>query len=331
MARCRTARIWDESAAVEAPPPDAHIYVEKARLLPNGDLLALYVAIGTSPWGMGLVRLNQDGEVVWKYLAQAHHDFDVGPDGRIYVLTHEIRDDPVPGHQHLAPPRIDDYAVVLSPDGEELQKVWLLGALADSPYASVLSTVPWYIAEGKGDYLHTNSIDVVTAEQAANAPFAATGQVLLSLREVGADRAARPGPGAGGLGGARPLAAPARRGPAAERPPAAVRQRGRARLHVAGARARPGDPGDHLELCRRRASIRSTAGCARRRSGCPNGNTLITESDGGRLLEVTPSGRDRVGIRQPGARRGGRRAGPDRLLGPADRPGGRSSRASARF
>ena len=229
--------LWDESAAVKAPPPDSHIYVEKARLLPNGDLLALYVAIGTSPWGMGLVRLNPDGEVVWKYLAQAHHDFDVGPDGRIYVLTHEIRDDVVPGHTHLAPPRIDDYVVVLSPDGEELQKVWLLGALANSRHASVLSTVPWYIAEGKGDYLHTNSIDVVTPEQAANAPFAAPGQVLLSMREVGTDRAARSGPGAGGLGGARTLAAAARRGPAAGWSPAAVRQRGRAGLHVAGARA----------------------------------------------------------------------------------------------
>ncbi|HUH02437.1 MAG TPA: arylsulfotransferase family protein, partial [Kofleriaceae bacterium] len=177
--------IWDESAAVGDPQPDERIYLRKAQLLPDGDLLALYVAIGTSPWGLGLVRLTKDSEIVWKYLEQTHHDFDVGPDGRIYALTHEIRTDVVPGHQHLATPRIDDYAVVLSPEGEELQKIWLLGALASSPYGFVLSTVPWYVGEGKGDYLHTNSIDVVTEEEAANAPFASPGQILLSLREVG--------------------------------------------------------------------------------------------------------------------------------------------------
>ena len=178
--------VWDEGAAVQDPQPDSLIYLEKAHLLPNGDLLALYVAIGTSPWGLGLVRLNQDSEVVWKYLQQAHHDFDVGEDGRIYALTHEIRTDKVEGHEHLAPPRIDDYVVVLSADGEELKKVWLLGALANSPYASMLSTVPWYIAEGKGDYLHTNSIDVIEGDPAARLPFAQAGQVLLSLREIGA-------------------------------------------------------------------------------------------------------------------------------------------------
>jgi hypothetical protein len=265
------------------------MYIEKAHLLPDGDLLALYVAIGTSPWGMGLVRMDREGEIVWKYLAQSHHDFDVGPDGRIYALTHEIRDDVVPGHQHLQPPRIDDYAVVLSPDGEELQKVWLLGALANSPYATMLSTVPWYIAEGKGDYLHTNSIDVVTPEQAAQAPFAEAGQVLLSLREIGAIAV---------LDLEREQVAWALRGNWLRQHDADLLADGHLLLFdnegdITGrSRVLELDPATQ-QIAWSYAGDAEHPFYSRVRSGqerLPNGNTLITESDGGRLLEVTPSG-----------------------------------------
>ena len=283
------SKIWDESAAVGSPQPDELMYLRKAQLLPNGDLLALYVASGTSPWGMGLARLTPDSELVWKYLQQTHHDFDVGDDGRIYALTHEIRRDGVPGHQHLKPPRIDDYAVVLSPEGKELQKIWLLGALADSPYASVLSTVPWYISEGKGDFLHTNSIDVVTAAEAANAPFAKPGQILLSLREVGTIALLDP---------ATQRITWALRGPWLRQHDADLLPNGHMMVfdNEGGldgkSRLLEFDPtteettwsyaGDeqHPFYSRVRAA----------QERLPNGNTLVTESDGGRLFELTPGG-----------------------------------------
>lgn len=283
------SRIWDESAAVSAPEPDEMIYLRKAQLLPNGDLLALYVASGTSPWGMGIARLTPDSELVWKYLQQTHHDFDVGEDGRIYVLTHEIRHDIVPGHQHLKPPRIDDYAVVLSPEGKELQKIWLLGALANSPYASVLSTVPWYISEGKGDFLHTNSIDVVTAAEAANAPFAKPGQILLSLREVGTIALLDP---------TTEQVTWALRGPWLRQHDADLLPDGHMLLFD-----NEGGPDGKSRLLEFDPSTQeitwSYQGDGRHpfysrvrsvQERLPNGNTLVTESDGGRLFELTPDG-----------------------------------------
>jgi Arylsulfotransferase (ASST) len=281
--------VWDDSAAVQDPQSDELIYVEKARLLPNGDLLALYVAIGTSPWGLGLVQLNQDSEVVWKYLQQVHHDFDVGADGRIYALTHEIRTDKVAGHEHLTPPRIDDYVVVLSPEGEELKKVWLLGALANSPYANMLSTVPWYIAEGKGDYLHTNSIDVIEGDPAARLPFAHAGQVLLSLREIGAIAL---------LDLESEQVVWALRGPWLRQHDADLLADGHMLLfdNEGGAgetsRVLEFDP-TTLEITWSYAGDDEHGFYSRVRSAqerLPNGNTLITESDGGRLFEVTPEG-----------------------------------------
>ena len=176
--------VWDESSPIADPQPDDFIYWRKAMVYPNGDLLAVYVASGDSPWGYGLVRIDKDSNLVWKYLGQTHHDVDLGEDGRIYALTHEIRHNEYQDFPQLAVPRIDDFVVVLSPDGEELQKVSLADALINSPYARLLTRVVWYT---KGDYLHTNGIDVVEPDDAAAlplAPFVKAGQVLLSFREI---------------------------------------------------------------------------------------------------------------------------------------------------
>jgi hypothetical protein len=173
--------VWDETSPVKDPQPDSFIYWNKAHVYPNGDLLAVYVAAGDSPWGYGLVRIDKDSKLIWKYLGQVHHDVDVGDDGRIYALTHEIRTNEYRDFPQLAVPRIDDFAVVLSPDGEELQKVSIADALIDSPYARLLTRVVWYT---KGDYLHTNGIDVLEPGDTAKLPHAKPGQVLLSLREI---------------------------------------------------------------------------------------------------------------------------------------------------
>jgi hypothetical protein len=281
--------VWDETAAVRHPQPDARIYVEKAMLLPNGDLIAIYVAVGDSPWGYGMVRMDKDSHVVWKYLQQTHHDFDIGPNGNIYALTHEIRDDVVPGQEHLAPPRIDDYAVVLSPEGKELKKVWLLGALAKSRYATFLSTVPWYIAKGKGDYLHTNSIDVIGREVASRLPAPAVNEVLLSFREIGTLAL---------LDLDREQIVWALRGPWLRQHDAEALPDGR--MMVFDNEGHGGDVSRVLEFDPSTLQITwSYAGDPRHaffsrvRSAeqrLPNGDTLITESDGGRLLEVTRSG-----------------------------------------
>jgi hypothetical protein len=153
----------------------------------------------------------------------------------------------------------------------------------------VLSTVPWYIAEGKGDYLHTNSIQVVTPAQAANAPFAAPGQVLLSLREVGTVAL---------LDLAQAEVVWAMRGPWLRQHDADLLPNGR--LLLFDNEGAPDYTSRVLELDPATQAITwSYAGDQRHpfysrvrsaQERLPNGNTLVTESDGGRLFEVTRGG-----------------------------------------
>ena len=109
--------LWDDSAAVKQPRGDDFIHIEKAQVLPNGDLIALYTAIGDTPWGYGIAKLNAQSQVIWKYLGQAHHDFAVDDAGNVHVLTQQVEETDLPGFAHLPKPRIDDFLVTLSPDG----------------------------------------------------------------------------------------------------------------------------------------------------------------------------------------------------------------------
>lgn len=175
------SQIWNETSPVKSPQKDPFFYWRKAEVFPNGDLLAIFVATGDTPWGYGMVRLDRDSQVLWSYLGQTHHDFDIAPDGHVYTLTHEMRNVTYEIHDHLTVPRLDDFLVVLSPEGEELKKVSILDALVDSDYTRLLDRVVWY---NKHDFIHTNNVDFIDAAAARALGFAEEGQVLLSFRDI---------------------------------------------------------------------------------------------------------------------------------------------------
>lgn len=177
------SQIWNESAAVKRPQPDSHVYMRKAVPDTDGNLLAVYEGAGDTPYGYGMVKLDKNSNVIWSYLQPTHHDFDVAPDGRIFVLTHEIIDEPWPGLEHLRTPRLDDFLVILSSAGEELEKIPLLHAVEDSDYRQLL----WEISSfALADPLHTNSVHVITEDDARHFTFGSPGQLLVSFREPGA-------------------------------------------------------------------------------------------------------------------------------------------------
>ncbi|MFO1047940.1 MAG: arylsulfotransferase family protein [Geminicoccaceae bacterium] len=285
------SQIWDKTAAVKAPQPDSHVYIEKTHLYPNGDMLALYVAVGDTPWGYGLVKFDKDNNVLWKYLAHVHHDLTVAPDGRIFVLTQEIGQDDLPQYAHLKAPRIDDYIAVLSPDGHELKKVRLIDSLLRSPSARLLDTVPWYIQKGAGDYLHTNSIEYLDGTTAQKLPEAKEGRLLLSFREIGTLAIFDP---------ATDEIVWTMRGPWLRQHDPDLLANGNILLFDNQGNVGPGGITRVIEVDPRTHKIVWTyAGTPQEpfesevrssQARLANGDTLITESDGGRLFEVNRRG-----------------------------------------
>ncbi len=284
-------QIWDaQSSSVHKPVAGTHIYFRKAVLYPNGDLLAVYDGVGDTPHGYGLVKMDRESRVIWTYLQNAHHDVDVAPDGRIFTLTHEIVDEAFEPRLHLKPPRIDDFVVELSVEGRELRKIPLLQAHNGTPYLRLLDRSPWYLGRS-GDYLHTNTIDYIDAGIARHFDFAREGQLLLSMRETGAIAVLDPDRG---------KLVWAMRGSWVGQHDPDMLDNGHILLfdnngHFGThgqSRVIEVDPKDERIVWSYAGSadapLDSRIRSAQQRLA--NGNTLITESDGGRLLEVTQQG-----------------------------------------
>lgn len=179
------SKLWQTTPDGRTPQPDRLMYFRKALMYPNGDLLAIFIAAGDSPWGYGLVKLDADSNVLWKYHGATHHDLYLSDDGRVFTLTHAFRNKSVRGMPNLSQPWLDDYLVELDGrTGEELRKISLFDALWDSRYQPILGAAPNFAMQ---DPLHTNSVQYLgPALGQAFAPAQGNGeQVLLSMRHPG--------------------------------------------------------------------------------------------------------------------------------------------------
>ncbi|MFP5306665.1 MAG: arylsulfotransferase family protein [Gammaproteobacteria bacterium] len=282
--------LWpDGSGPIRDPRPDAFVHFRNAHVLPNGDLIALYEGTGDTPYGYGVVKLDRNSEVVWKYPGRAHHQLSIGSDGRIYVLTHEFVDDMPQDLGHLARPRLEDFLVVLSPNGEELMKIRLLSAVAQSRYRHMLYTVSSFAL---ADPLHANAVDYIDRQAAARFAFGEEGQLLLSFRELGAVAVLDPD---------TQSIVWATRGPwIGQHDPDIVANGNILLFDNYGAYGGPQGISRVIEIDPRNLRIAweyrgsADAPLASRiradQQRLANGNTLITESEAGRLVEVTRAG-----------------------------------------
>lgn len=137
----------------------------RLHLYENGDLLGLYE-------GIGIFKLDKDSNLIWANRCGAHHDFDIAEDGTIYVLTREAR---VVERRDPEKPILEDFITVLTPDGEIVRRISILESFENSPYAASLDA-----AKPVGDVFHTNTLDLVRR----STPIARPGQVLVSPRNM---------------------------------------------------------------------------------------------------------------------------------------------------
>jgi len=126
----------------------------RADLLPNGDLLA----VGRTGRTRFLVRLDFDGELVWRRELATHHDVEQTPSGDILTLTLSTRTETIDGE----PMRVrDDSLTLLDPSGAERASVSLFEVFRRAEARTgraLLQTV--HTRRGRArDFFHANSIE----------------------------------------------------------------------------------------------------------------------------------------------------------------------------
>ncbi|MFO8072080.1 MAG: arylsulfotransferase family protein [Polyangia bacterium] len=249
-----------------------------AEPLPDGGLIVIWE-------GQGIARLDAESNVIWAALNRAHHEAELAPSGAIYTLTRKA---------HVVPrvneksPILEDFLVVLGPGGNELHRVSLLEAFERAPeeYRRI-----WEESERRaGDIFHTNAVELLDGRLANRIPAFAEGNVMISSRFLDAIAVLDP---------EREKIVWAARGEFARQHDPTILKNGRLLLFDnAGPKGRYSavreyDPASMRQIWKYRGSkqrpfFSATCGTAQR---LPNGNTLITESDAGRVLEVTRGGK----------------------------------------
>jgi hypothetical protein len=141
----------------------------RAHVFANGDLLAIYDSLG-------LVKLDARSDLLWSYPGPCVGDLFVSDDGLIYTLEREAGAGVAPdGGQ----PVLLDFVAVLSPDGRLLRRIPLLDAFERSPYAPLLQR-----AWATGGTLNANTIEVLGGSLAHVSGAFREGNVLLCVRDI---------------------------------------------------------------------------------------------------------------------------------------------------
>jgi hypothetical protein len=289
---------------------DTSVYYTDGRLSPNGDLVV--VMEGPTDWrkpssGYGLARLDRDSRVLWKYRDNCHHGIDVAEDGTVYTISSEVLEEMPHGLEHIPTPCIIDVVDVISSEGRRLQRIRLLEAFRDSLYAPLLcmlerskmygqasppappgivTTPPFLDDPRRRDVLHLNAVKVLKPAQARAFPQFKAGQLLVSPRNLDALAVLDPDSG---------KVVWAARGPWRAQHDPSFLDNGHLLLFdnmgsPRGSRvleydprsqafpwSYPGDSGTPFYT-----RLRGTA------QRLPNGNTLVVNSAGGEVFEVTP-------------------------------------------
>ena len=172
--------IWGNQDFMKSIVPDERIFVRRAHVFSNGDLLALYETPLNTPNGMGFARLDRNSNVVWSFDGNCHHDFTVGDDGKIFVLTHQLKASDHPKCIFGTEVNIEDFLTILSSDGKPLKEFSLLDAFFDSPFYR------HYILqrEHTGDLLHANTVNFVQQEFASHYDEIDAGDVMVCYRNL---------------------------------------------------------------------------------------------------------------------------------------------------
>jgi len=177
--------MWDDRDQVKQPVPERFIFVRKARMEANGDLLVIFSAWATTPNGYGIAKVDKDSNVLWKNFRHIHHSFDQVDGGKIYALDYEIMTEPPAYLPGWPVPNLGDGVSIYSPEGVFLERFSFMDSFFYSPFRLVLVKIARHNdSGGLGDYLHSNDVEILRADLAELFPMAEAGDLLVSFREL---------------------------------------------------------------------------------------------------------------------------------------------------
>ncbi len=157
-----------------------------AVLTPKGEVLVIHRNPGETAdevfRARELLKFDWQGQLLWSRQLPVHHDVDVTPDGRIATLAYRLR--VIPRFHSTIPVR-DHYVTLLDPDGNPIEEASLSEILVRSPAFPRFRERDARRHDGQLelDLIHSNSIEWLRdPELAQQNSLYGTGNVLVCSR-----------------------------------------------------------------------------------------------------------------------------------------------------
>ena len=159
--------------------------IHGAVVMENGDLVFNFES-------KGLVRLDRDGEVVWRLPYLTHHSIHQHDDGNLWVSGTRYQTKKVSRLPNLIPPFYEETILEVSPDGKILREWYVADLLRRNGYKGLLyqgslnneNTLIQGDARllGKTDILHLNDVEPFSTKMQPG--VFQPGDVMVSLRNI---------------------------------------------------------------------------------------------------------------------------------------------------
>lgn len=168
-----------EDAGSAVPLGMVDLDLHGSHLFPDGDVLVNLPYTGT-------LRLDACGEVRWRLPARSHHSIARAEDGTFWIPG--VRDEPssssrryADGYPGIDEPVYQDLILRVAPDGDVLDTINVLDVL----YGNGLE---WHLVDekvtGYEDPTHVNDVEPLPASMADGYPAFEAGDLVVSLRHV---------------------------------------------------------------------------------------------------------------------------------------------------
>lgn len=150
--------------------PQSMEHWRRVFMYPNGDLLAIFENIG-------LIKVDRDSNLLWAYPGRCHHHMQVMDDGTIYVLSNDLDLEAREGGKK--PWTLEPTISIVNPDGTERGRIHMLDYFRNSVYRPLLNDM-----QTTGDLLHFNTIEIFDGSQVDRASIFKKGNILVSSRKL---------------------------------------------------------------------------------------------------------------------------------------------------
>ena len=163
--------VWPDFVRPENVVQSDQYYWRRVHLYENGDLLAIFE-------GIGIIKLDKDSKLLWANKCEAHHDLFAHKDGSISVLTRKVH---VVPRINAKKPILEDFVTRLDSGGRIISEISILECFENSVYAPLLLQ-----GRTEGDIAHTNALDFLDGGFADRSPIFREGNILTSMRSMSA-------------------------------------------------------------------------------------------------------------------------------------------------